>query len=522
MLLLQLLLLTFGLLGDLIFAGSAFSRPRPRPKEAFFHHLRPGLAAVLDGDPRIKEETVGKVSRLFVYPIKSCRGHEYGPGTSLDILTKGFKYDRHWVIFASREEGGEGEKLSLREDPRLTWINTHIDEEKGVLRIEASKLANVPDLETLEIPLQPSAKEFESWQKVEVEMWGDSSHGRAVDFREGAVHKWFQDFLDKAEQKNKAHKEWHHVQLIQHDPSAGLTRRVYEPWKPAHDVDKMKPDDKKLYLENKNLAFQDEYQLHITTESSLHRFNEAMIYLLQNPEKDREGLKLLTDEDRENWKDFSTNEKDEMSFKMELFRPNIVIEGDHYAFAEDSWDMVWLGEESQGRHAKIGAISRCKRCGLIYVDPISSFIRLVPMKVLDLFHHRVKKIDEPDAKGAEGACFGMMFRPLRLDGKVMSIEDEAEGDEHQARIALEKKKRKGKGILYYGENSQQEELENEKSEPYEKLGAVAIGDTVRARWRPLSEDDEVFRIHAKETIEELYARAVKEKKARKERASTSS
>lgn len=63
--------------------------------------------------------TSPRVSSLWIYPIKSCRGIEV---QQLEITTTGIKYDRQWMIVDEKNEF-----LTLRSEPRLALIKTAVD-----------------------------------------------------------------------------------------------------------------------------------------------------------------------------------------------------------------------------------------------------------------------------------------------------------------------------------------------------------------------------------------------------------
>lgn len=86
--------------------------------------------------------TVHVVS-LHVYPIKSCRGIDL---LAAEVHPMGLAWDRRWMVVDS-----DGVFLSQRRVPRLATIDVVIGIDH--LRISA------PDLEDLEVPLEPSETE---------------------------------------------------------------------------------------------------------------------------------------------------------------------------------------------------------------------------------------------------------------------------------------------------------------------------------------------------------------------------
>lgn len=60
-----------------------------------------------------------RVSSLHVYPVKSCKGIDMGRA---EVLDRGFKYDRAWVITAP-----DGIAITQREVPSLALVKTRIN-----------------------------------------------------------------------------------------------------------------------------------------------------------------------------------------------------------------------------------------------------------------------------------------------------------------------------------------------------------------------------------------------------------
>jgi uncharacterized protein YcbX len=115
-----------------------------------------------------------QVSRLFVYPIKGCRGIGV---QSADIAETGLEVngigDREWVVVDA-----DGEFLSQRELPKMALIGTQLT--ASALRLTA------PGMLTLDIPFASEG------DVVRVQVWKDSidavTQGVLVD-------QWLSDFL---------------------------------------------------------------------------------------------------------------------------------------------------------------------------------------------------------------------------------------------------------------------------------------------------------------------------------------
>ena len=76
-----------------------------------------------------RQETVAiSISKLFLYPIKSCRGI---PVSSAEITPLGFKYDRNYMLVEVKppntddKDGSKEETwvaMTLRQHPRVPFI----------------------------------------------------------------------------------------------------------------------------------------------------------------------------------------------------------------------------------------------------------------------------------------------------------------------------------------------------------------------------------------------------------------
>lgn len=111
-----------------------------------------------------------RISRLFVYPVKSCAGVELREA----VLTEtGLDLDRAWMVVDA-----EGRFVSQRELPRMALVRPTIRSDEVVLR--------APGM--LALHLQIEVVE----QLVTVQVWKDTV--KAYDMGELAA-QWFSDFL---------------------------------------------------------------------------------------------------------------------------------------------------------------------------------------------------------------------------------------------------------------------------------------------------------------------------------------
>ncbi|MBS7808985.1 MOSC N-terminal beta barrel domain-containing protein [Variovorax sp. PCZ-1] len=110
------------------------------------------------------------ISRLFVYPIKSCAGVELRESL---LIETGLEFDRAWMVVDEK-----GEFLSQRELPRMALIAPQLKQFEMVLR--------APGMLALHIALDAVE------QPCKVRVWDDEC--AAFDMGDTAA-QWFTDFL---------------------------------------------------------------------------------------------------------------------------------------------------------------------------------------------------------------------------------------------------------------------------------------------------------------------------------------
>ncbi|XP_064384855.1 mitochondrial amidoxime-reducing component 1-like [Halichondria panicea] len=119
---------------------------------------------------------VAKVSKLCVYPVKSCHRIEVD---SADVFKRGLLYDRCWVIIDKT-----GSFCSQRKQPSMAKIQpelTFLDDGQVQLSL------NAPDMSKLTLPQPP-----EDAQTTLVKVWAISGEG--VDMGEEAS-QWISQYL---------------------------------------------------------------------------------------------------------------------------------------------------------------------------------------------------------------------------------------------------------------------------------------------------------------------------------------
>ena len=118
--------------------------------------------------------SVGEISQLLIYPVKSCRGIAL---THVELTQTGFAQDREWMV-----TDPNGEFITQREEPRLALVSTQIHDE--YLELQA------PGMESLRLPWM--LKERSALRSVRV--WSDSVE--AIDCGEESS-TWWSRFLGR-------------------------------------------------------------------------------------------------------------------------------------------------------------------------------------------------------------------------------------------------------------------------------------------------------------------------------------
>jgi molybdenum cofactor sulfurtransferase len=67
------------------------------------------------------------VSRIFVYPIKSCGAYETD---EWQLESYGFQYDRNWAVISNT-----GVCMTQMEEPKLCLVRPYMDLQKGTMTL---------------------------------------------------------------------------------------------------------------------------------------------------------------------------------------------------------------------------------------------------------------------------------------------------------------------------------------------------------------------------------------------------
>jgi uncharacterized protein YcbX len=171
------------------------------------------------------------ISRLFVYPIKSCAGVELKESL---LIETGLEFDRAWMVVDE-----SGEFMSQRELPRMALIAPQLKQFEMVLR--------APGMLALHIALDAVE------QACKVRVWDDEC--AAYDMGNVAA-QWFTDFLM---QELPPGIQPMKLRLVRFDPDH--KRRSSAKW--AKDVEALN-------------AFSDGYPILLISEASLEELNSRL------------------------------------------------------------------------------------------------------------------------------------------------------------------------------------------------------------------------------------------------------
>ncbi|XP_037492167.1 mitochondrial amidoxime reducing component 2 isoform X2 [Jatropha curcas] len=156
-------------------------------------------------------EPTAKVSSIFVYPIKSCRGISVSHAA---LAPTGFRWDRNWLVVNYK-----GRAYTQRVEPKLALVEVELPHEAFLDGWEPTKnsymVIKAPGMGVLNIPL---TRPHEVADGVSVWEWS----GSALD--EGAeAAKWFSDYIGKPSR------------LVRFN-AASETRAVDPNYAPGHNV----------------------------------------------------------------------------------------------------------------------------------------------------------------------------------------------------------------------------------------------------------------------------------------------
>ncbi len=193
-----------------------------------------------------------KVTGLYIYPIKSLRGIEVD---SCEVLERGFKHDRRWMIIDS-----DNKLVTQRTHPHLSQIKVHLRDDAIV--------ASHTGYDDIEIPLM-----LNEGREEQVTVWNDEVPAIVADEK---INDWISSIARM------------HCRLV---------------FMPEHFERRVNPERARNH---ENVSFADGYPYLIISEASLEDLNSRMDTPLPmhrfRPNIVVKGVEPYAED---NWKDFS-------------------------------------------------------------------------------------------------------------------------------------------------------------------------------------------------------------------------
>ena len=128
------------------------------------------------------------ISKLWVYPVKSCRGISVN---AAKVTKRGFEWDRMFMVVNQA-----GKFISQRTHPKMALVETRLNIERGVLELHAPEMPSCFVLLDFEASCRspdggPSTAPL---TVLTCTVWGDEV--TAVEVMGTTVSSWFQTFLN--------------------------------------------------------------------------------------------------------------------------------------------------------------------------------------------------------------------------------------------------------------------------------------------------------------------------------------
>ncbi|XP_070571368.1 mitochondrial amidoxime-reducing component 1-like isoform X1 [Ptychodera flava] len=134
--------------------------------------------------PKRNKVAVGKVSSVYLYPVKSCGRIELAGGRCTQLgLKSGPLKDRHWLIV-----DGDNNFTTMRQEPRMCLIQPSLSEDEKYLQLDA---VNMP---TLKVPVNINEVPKGEQEIINTRVWRNNVQGKYC----GEVAEvWLSSFFDK-------------------------------------------------------------------------------------------------------------------------------------------------------------------------------------------------------------------------------------------------------------------------------------------------------------------------------------
>lgn len=294
------------------------------------------------------------ISKLVVYPIKSCAGMEVEESP---YSITGLDYDRQWMMVDLRTKKMVTARNELHAKTFLIQPSLNLDNQ--ILTI------NIPGHGDFDVPIDPPA---DAERLEDLQVWGSYDlQGFVVSPQGSKLQKALSDLLQTP------------VLLIKFDKSAP---RVLDSQKYLADLFSGLESSLDYPLEDCTTYFSDGYPFLLASEAS---FKAVGTWLEEETVDSRMDVNEL----------------------VKRYRPNIVVTGNAEPFAEDSWEEITVGSET------IFPVSRCQRCPMPDVSPVDGTLsaRRLPGSIVAKHRSNVDRL-------VKGACVGMNAVSKSKSGRI--------------------------------------------------------------------------------------------------------
>ncbi|KAJ6493061.1 hypothetical protein C8R45DRAFT_182774 [Mycena sanguinolenta] len=329
-----------------------------------------------------------KISRILVYPIKSCAGTDL---RSSAYDQEGFEFDRKWMIVDLEKN----KQLSARDNRGIKLVRVFplikrdpASPTGGVLEVT---FPDAPDTPSFSIPLNPTEEQLSTWDvHTGCDLWGWSTEGYVVESADPGALETPSEILSEYVGRP--------VLLVMNTPTP---RPITEP---------MPFDPTRLaYPGGPTVRYPDFSPFLIVSNASLEDA-EAKVRAMARGEFDKKVAGCKPDDPAPPLNDWAR--KDAKKLLMERFRPNVVVSGVNEPFGEDDWqEIVTLDNRTFVLPA------RCPRCMFPNVDTESG------LRDSQMPNNAMMQYRKVEAFAPSKYCFGMYMIPAESSG-ILSLGDQ--------------------------------------------------------------------------------------------------
>ncbi|KAJ7773816.1 hypothetical protein B0H16DRAFT_1510074 [Mycena metata] len=329
-----------------------------------------------------------KISRILVYPIKSCAGVDLG---SSAYDQEGFELDRKWMIVDLEKN----KQLSARDNRGIKLVRVFplIQRDMssptgGVLEVT---FPDSPDTPSFTIPLNPTPEQLETWETHGgFDLWGFSCEGHVVESADPTVLETPSDILSAYIGRP--------VLLVMNTPTP---RPITEamPFDSAHLT----------YPGGPSVRYPDFSPFLLVSDASLEDA-EAKVWAMARGNLENKIKGCAPDEPAPPVNEWAQRENAK-KLLMERFRPNVIVGGVEEPFGEDDWQEITTLDN---RGFLLPA--RCPRCMFPNVDPENG------QRDPQMPNNAMMQYRKVEAYVPTKYCFGMYMIPVEASG-VLTIGD---------------------------------------------------------------------------------------------------